>query len=225
MNRNLIKSQLITVLLTGVMGLFLVACSTAPKMFSRVPAYVPQNVVTNQVAMDRVVQRVAVLPIVFLGDYSDRQMTTEMFSGILESELVKRGAFEPYFVTGSALNSLTGSAKWRLGEKIPADFFETISEEFQCQAVLFTVVNHYHPYPPQTVAWRMKLIDSKSQETIWEIDELFDSGNVTVAQAANEHYILHQSGGTRHRDERSVLNSPRRFCQYTAFATLETLPY
>ena len=225
MDRNHNKSQIFSVLLTGIAALFMMACSTSPKMFSRVPPYVPQNVVTNEVAMDRVIQRVAVLPMIFLGDYSDRQMTTEMFSGILESELVKRGAFEPYFVTEGALNSLTGNAKWRLGERMPADFFETISEAFNCQAVMFTVVNHYHPYPPQTIAWKMKLIDTKSHETIWEIDELYDSGNVSVAQAANEHYTLYQSGGTRHRDERSILNSPRRFCQYTAFATLETLPY
>ena len=205
--------------------MFVVGCATPPKFMARVPAYVPQNVVTNPAAMDRPIRRVAIFPIGFLGEYSDRLMTTEMVSRILESELVKRGAFEPYFVKGSVLSSLTGRSNWRIGEEMPEDLFETMSDHFQCQAVLFTVVNHYHPYPPQTVAWRMKLVDTKSHETIWEIDELFDSGNISVAQAAEEHYSMHQSGGTRHRDERSILNSPRRFCQYTASAALETLPY
>lgn len=214
----------LTLLVGVVLGLSS-GCSTAPRLGARVEPYRPTNVVTNETAMSRVVQRVVVLPLVFSGEFSERKMTRNLIESVLESELVKRGAFEPYFISPAALKSLTGEDQWRIGEKRTSSFFQTLEESYQCQAVLFAMVDHYHPYPPQTIAWKMKLVDTDSLQTIWEIDELFDGGDVTVARAAEDHYHIHQSGGTRHRDERSVFNSPRRFGQYTVAAALQTLPY
>ena len=201
------------------------ACQSTPKLGARVKAYQPLNVVTNQVAMDRAVQRVAVLPLVFTGAYQERMATTEMIRSVMRQELVKRGAFESVFLSEAKLASLAGATDWKRGETLAEGFFESLSDALACEAVLFPAVSHYHPYPPQTIAWKMRLIDCRSRQTIWEIDELFDSGNVSVAKAADQYYNTFQSGGTRHLDERSVLNSPRRFGEYTAAAVLGTLPY
>ncbi len=216
--------------LFGLLGVFCVVllssgCQSTPKLGARVKAYQPLNVVTNQVAMDRPVQRVAVLPLIFTGAYQERIATTDMIESVLRRELVKRGAFEVVFLSETRLESLTGLSRWKKGSSLPEGFFETLSKALACEAVLFSAVNHYHPYPPQTIAWKMRLIDCESRQTIWEIDELFDSGNVSVAKAADQHYFNYQSGGTRHLDERSIFNSPRRFGEYSAAAVLRTLPY
>ena len=205
--------------------LFTIGCQSTPRLGARVKAYRPLNVVTNEVAMDRVVQRVAVMPMVFTGPYQERLATKQMVEAALRRELVKRGAFEVVFLSDAQLGSLVGRSQWKQGDKLPEGFFESLSESADCEAALFAAVSHYHPYPPQTIAWKMRLIDCRNQQTIWEIDELFDSGNVSVAAAADQHYSAYQSGGTRHLDERSVLNSPRRFGEYTAAAVLNTLPY
>ncbi len=202
-----------------------ISCSTRDRLPARVPAYQPSNVSVNRIAMEPVVQRVAVLPVQFVGGPAQKVETAGMLTELYQRELVKRAAFDSYFVTQEQLLQLTGSSEWKLGEPLSLDFIEAIQDTYYCQAVLFCSVNHFHPYPPQTVAWRMKLVHTESQETIWEVDEFFDAGDVTVAQAAREYFALNHTGGARHLDERSLFSSPRRFGQYAIAAVLGTLPY
>ena len=202
-----------------------ISCSTPDRLPTRVPAYQPLNVSVNRIAMEPVVQRVAVLPIQFLGGPARKVETAEMLTKLYQQELVKRAAFDSYFVTQEQLLQLTGSSEWNLGEPFSSGFIEAIQGTYYCQAVLFCSVNHFHPYPPQTVAWRMKLVHTESLETIWEVDEFFDAGDVTVAQAAKDYFALNHTGGARHIDQRSLFSSPRRFGQYAIAAVLGTLPY
>lgn len=218
-----IKEILLSALMVAI-GLGASGCQNGSPLKARVAPYRPQNVVTNTIALRFDVQRVIVLPVHFNGEFASRPDMQTLISETLERELIKRGAFEPIMIDPNELQRLTGMTSIRFDRPLPDSFLTTLNEGFFSQAYLFVMVDHFQPYPPLTVAWRMKLVDSNNLATIWEIDELFDSGHVAVAEAAREHYGKHQSGGAR-RDERLVLHSPRRFVQYTSAAVLETLPY
>ena len=218
-----IQAILLGGFIAGV-GLGSSGCQNGSPLKARVAPYRPQNVVTNTVALRYDLQRVLVLPVHFDGEFASRPDMQDLISQTLERELIKRGAFEPIMIDRSELQRVTGTASVRFDRPLPDTFLSALKEAFSSQGYLFVMVDHFQPYPPLTVAWRMKLVDSENLATIWEIDELFDSGHVAVAEAAREHYGTHQSGGAQ-RDERLVLHSPRRFVQYTSAAVLQTLPY
>ena len=74
------------------------------------------------------------------------------------------------------------------------------------------------------VGWHMKLVDTDSLQTIWEINELYDGGNERVATAAFQYYKAEIGAGFRKPDPELVLASPRLFGQYTLHSVFSTLP-
>ena len=77
---------------------------------------------------------------------------------------------------------------------------------------------------PMKMGWHIKLIDTDTLETIWEINEFYDAGNIHVAAAAEAYYETQLSAAFRKPDPELVLASPRLFGQYTLDSVFSTLP-
>jgi hypothetical protein len=95
----------------------------------------------------------------------------------------------------------------------------------------------YQPYEPLAVGWKFNLVEEpetpndstlSSKEPayriLWSADEVFDAGDVEVANAARAYYAQHLRDEAPVSDSSIVLGSPTRFGQYTLNALFTTLP-
>ncbi len=169
------------------------------------------------------VRRVAVLPL------SYRESSALLVSGkqslepILATELTKASRFESFLVEPAQLKQWTGREHWDAYEALPPTLFRTLVEKTGADAVLFTTLSDYKPYPPMTIGWRMKLV-TISADTLWAVEEVFDSADLAVSNSARRYDRDHVRNNPALEDSRSILLSPARFGQYTLQALFETLP-
>ena len=96
-------------------------------------------------------------------------------------------------------------------------------------AVLFSRLTSYRAYPPLALGWSFKLVECPEKpgtvpRILWAADETFDAGNAAVMNSARRHYLAQQTTAGPLADSRTVLQSPRRFAQYTLSALALTLP-
>lgn len=187
-------------------------------------SYRPSNVHQAVQRLPSHIRRVAVLPVsVETGDWQAEEGATDL-APVLYAELGKVKAFELVAVSPERMRQWTGKACWSAEEKLPPDLFEHLADALGCDAVLFVHLRPYHAYPPLAVGWNFKLVAAKAKSVLWSADEVFDSAEATVAKAAEEYGRDHVEGLRPLGDAGGVLNSPRRFSQFTLSALLGTLP-
>ena len=71
----------------------------------------------------------------------------------------------------------TGQSAWRDDEALPQDFFSRLREGCGCDAVFFSHLTAYYPYPPVAVGWKLSLVEGRGDQTVWKADDLFDAGD------------------------------------------------
>src|SRR6185295_5883563 len=89
--------------------------------------------------------------------------------------------------------------------------------------VLICRLTRYRAYEPLAIGWRVKLMDTDEPRIIWSVDEVFDSGEPAVVNAARRFAQAHPEAAAVN-DSHGILRSPRRFAQYTASEVFRTLP-
>ena len=201
-------------------------CASVPKPFVKdVAPFQPSNYSVSRTHLKADLVRVAVLlPEV------DRQLTLnygatlELFHQVFQSEVMKPRRFEVVMVDANTLRSLIGPMKISSNQPYPKELFASLKEQLDCQAVLFSELTNLRTMSPMLVGWHMKLVDTESLQTIWEINELYDGGNEGVAVAAFQYYEAEIGAGFRKPDPELVLASPRLFGQYTLHSVFSTLP-
>ena len=206
--------------------ILLSGCASAPKPFvKKVEPFQPSNYSVSRTHLKADLVRVAVLlPEV------DRQLslnygaTLELFHQVFQSEVMKPRLFEVVMVDANTLRSLIGPMKLSSDQPYPNELFASLKEQLDCQAVLFSELTNLRTMSPMLVGWHMKLVETDSLQTIWEINELYDGGNERVAIAASQYYEAEIGAGFRKPDPELVLASPRLFGQYTLHSVFSTLP-
>lgn len=211
-------------LVTALAALFAAGCRTKAITDPIIgPNYVVSNVFRKEQTLPAQVRRVAVLPL------SHRESDANFVSGkqtlepILASELTKASRFESFLVGPAQLKRWTGRDQWDAYEALPPNLFKVLLEKTGADAVLFTALTEYKPYPPATIGWRMKLV-APDADILWAVDELFDASQVAVSNSARRYERDHVRTSPALEDSRSILLTPTRFGQYTLDAVLETLP-
>jgi|SRR5581483_6456571 len=225
--------------LAGLMAAFLlpgcaVITSSVPEL---VPNYQPVNVYRQSEEMPGSVRRVAVLPLTTTTSSALLQAGAEDLETILYAELEKSGRFEVIPVSAGQLREWTGQSSWRADELLPLNFFEKLRDGTGCDAVLFCQLIRYQPYEPLAVGWKFSLVEKggKSKgstaatkdaklQIVWSADEVFDAGDIAVANAARSYYSQHLRNEAPAPDSSTILGSPSRFGQYTLSALFGTLP-
>lgn len=215
----------------GAAGLF-TGCETVdfavPEQVNG-PGYQPANVHRLPAGVPEKVRRVAVLPLVSASRGAQAEAGAEAMQSVLVTELVRSGAFEILAVSADDLNHATGRSQWTAEEKLPTAFFQRLRDQHGCDAVLFSRLTHYRAYPPLAVGWSFKLVEcptkpAESPRILWAADEVFDAGNQAVVNSARRYYLSQLKVPGPLADSQTVLQTPRRFAQYTLHALALTLP-
>ena len=188
------------------------------------PVHSVSNVFRSKELMSGQVRRVAVLPVTTSETTTALESGSETLAPGLFRELAQAGRFETVTVKPEQLRQWTGRAGWSASDPLPGDFFKRLREATGCDAVLFSQLTHYQPYPPLTVGWRLQLVDAVSLRPWWACDEVFNAEDATVARAARRYYDAHPPGPDSTETSRGILYSPRRFGAYAANAVVATLP-
>ena len=188
-------------------------------------------------------RRVLMLPLAcdsFTGPLADG---CQILDPVLRAALIKTGKFEVVAADSETLRNCTGQLSWTGEEALPANFFESLKQYYDCDAILFCHLTTLHSSPPLAIGLRLKLVDVKTEKIIWATDEIYDAGNPNVAKAAQlyeKRQQPHQSLAfhiysflawcintpTRSAldDQWNILHSPRYFGAFAADQVLTTLP-
>ncbi len=184
------------------------------------------------------VRRVAMLPLSSTQTTQTADKGRESLEPILYGELSKKRLFEIVRITPEQLDAWTGKTNWKAEDELPANFLTKIRESSACDAILFSQMTYYQPYPPLAVGWRLLLVDSNDGQTLWSLDEIFDAGEPRVANSVRRFALenertnaeLTKQMGTKYGPAFSGrvfglewINSPLHFARYTANAAAETL--
>jgi len=186
--------------------------------------YKPSNIYLKSKTLDPQLKRVAVLPITTVSSTETLAAGAQLLQPLLGAELEKTKRFDLVIISPDQLRQWTGQTAWRDDEPLPSDFFARLREGCGCDAVFFTQLTRYFPYPPVAVGWKFSLIEVGDREIVWKADELFDAGDTIVANAARFYSGQHVHIEGPAEDPAAILGSPSRFGQYSLSAILATLP-
>ena len=186
--------------------------------------YNPDNIHRSNPTLPANVQRLAVLPLSASSQSCDLDEGREALEPILREELIATKRFEVLQPTTETLRSYTGRTIWSASDELPPDLLEQLNKAVGCDAVLFSELTLFRPYPPIAVGWRFRLVEVHSKEVLWAADEIFDSSQASVRTGANLFGWSEAKFGGAKEERWAMLNSPRHFGQYTLATLLETLP-
>jgi len=213
-----VKGLLIGCLLLG-------GCSLPrPRIAYATPEYRPENVFLYAPEFAPDVKRVALLPLACADRSPELRDGCEALTPVVEAELVKIRKFEVVSASPEILRKCTGRSAWTGAESLPQNFFDVLREAYGCDAVLFCQLTTFRPYEPLAVGLRMKLVSTRTGQTLWAVDELLDAGRQSVLNGARQYQSARLQGSYDGCGDWLVRNSPRMFGQYAAAQMLATLP-
>jgi hypothetical protein len=190
------------------------------KVVAKAEAFKPSNIYP----VDRLPQhfnRVALLPCY----YPDSANSILNFCDqVFHQELSQERIFEIIQLSPKELKSLTGHERIASSRNLPSNFLKIIEEYTSANGVLFIDLDSYKPYRPMSLGVRSKLVDLKSGEFMWAIDETFDAGHASVIVGASQFQDISQVRALSNKTNGSVLHSPRNFTKYVASTVFSTLP-
>jgi hypothetical protein len=209
-----------------------------PKSLDEIgPRYKPTNIYRRSELLPPWVKRVAVLPLTTPTSSALLSAGVDDLGTVLYAELEKSGRFEVIPVSQEQLREWTGQSGWRADEQLPLNFLDRLRENTGCDGVLFCQLIRYQPYEPLAVGWKFTLVEKGETpkattaplkdpglQILWSADEVFDAGDVGVANAARAYYSQHLRNEAPLSDSSTVLGSPSRFGQYTLNALFGTIP-
>ena len=190
------------------------------KIVAKADPYVATNLYPIE-RLPKYFNRVAVLPVYHPDpDSSLLKFVDQVFL----QELIQEKIFEVIPFTISSMNSKFGTRRVASTDQLPNNFLTTIELETQANGVLFTEILNYSPYRPMSVSIRSKLIDIKSGELVWAVDEIIDSGHASVQLSASMFQNNSQVRALSQKTSGSALQSPRTFLKFAASTIFSSLP-
>jgi len=209
-------------LLPMVLILFSVSCRKfeEEKVISRAEPFVPTNLYPTE-RLPGYMNRVAVLPC-FYPDMDSSVL--EFADDIFGQELSQERIFEPVPISPRELRRVFGVSRISSTARLPKNFLRKIEELTSANGVLFIDLSSYKPYRPLSLTAKAKLVDIKSGEFLWAIDETFDAGHANVIVGASMFQEKKQVRALSKKTNGSALQSPRVFCKYIASTIFSTLP-
>jgi hypothetical protein len=184
--------------------------------------YEPKNVHREGRTLPSDLRRVLVLPMT--GDKSYAQTESrEFLYQILLEELGKTGEFEVSPADPALLKAKTGKAVWQAEDALPESFLDNVGKTFACNGILFCHLTTYRPYAPQSVGWRLKLVDARDGTILWAADEVFDAGRPAVVAGVKK-FDRNEQNTKPDNGAWATIHSPRRFARYSLATLLDLLP-
>lgn len=185
------------------------------------PFFNPTNT-TNHGPLPMTMRRVLVLP-----TSGTSQMTEETLRSIDEqvnAELTRTAKFETVAMTRDDMKQMYGQYSISSVAELPPGFFEKLAKTYGVDAVLFTDITTYSPYPPLSIGVRQKLARTSDRVIWWAADNVFSAADPSVANSARRAAL--KLGADRGPGDLShtVLQNPTRFAAFALAETFATLP-
>lgn len=167
-------------------------------------------------------RRVLVLPAA-----GTAQMTEETLVAIDEqvnATLTRTSKFETVSITREEFKQMFGQTALASVAELPNGFFEKLAKNYGTDAVLFTDITTYSPYPPLSIGVRQKLARTSDRVIWWAADNVFSAADPAVANSARRFAL--KLGADRGPGDLShtVLQNPSRFAAFAFTETFATLP-
>ena len=190
------------------------------KVVAKADPFVPKNLYPTE-RLPPYLNRVVVLPCY----YPDQDSTLlDFVDEVFQQELAQERIFETVMMDESYMRRTFGAHRLSSSSRLPENFLKTLEDKTAANAVLFTDLSSYKPYRPISLSVRSKLVDIKSGEFLWAIDETFDAGHASVIVGASIFQETSQVRALSKKTSGSVLHSPRTFTKYVASTIFSTLP-
>ena len=204
-------------LLTACSGLHMPGADSAKTG----PFFTPTNT-TNRGPLPLAMRRVLVLPV-----SGTSQMTEETLHSIDEqvnAELTRTSKFETVVMTRDDMKQMYGQFSISSVAELPMGFFEKLAKTYGVDAILFTDITTYSPYPPLSIGVRQKLARASDRVIWWAADNVFSAADPAVANSARRSVL--KLGTDRGPGDLShtVLQNPTRFAAFALSETFATLP-
>jgi hypothetical protein len=165
--------------------------------------------------------RVAMLPCYFADEDSP---LLDYVDEIFHQELTKQRLFETVRISTEQMKALFGIRRISSSSEMPETFLSDIEKATGANGVLLVDLDSYRAYKPLALSVRSKLVEIKSADFLWAIDETFDAGQPGVIVSANQFQRLVQVNNISARTNGSTTASPRTFAKYVAHSIFSTLP-
>jgi len=148
----------------------------------------------------------------------------EFCDQIFHQELSQERIFEIVKLSPEDLKNIFGTRRVSSTRNLPANFLKIIESQTGANGVMFIDLDSYRPFRPMSLGVRSKLVDLKTGEFMWAIDETFDAGHASVIVGASQFQETSQVRALSNKTNGSVLHSPRNFTKYVASTVFSTLP-
>lgn len=190
------------------------------KVLARAEPFVPTNLYPVE-RLPTYFNRVAVLPCYHADPDSP---LLDYIDDVFHQELAQERIFETIRISTDQMHRLFGLGRISSSSDLPENFLRTLDEQTGANGVLFVDLDSYRPYRPMSLGVRAKLVDLKSGEFMWAIDETFDAGHAGVIVGASMFQEKAQVRALSSKTSGSVLHSHRVFSKYIASTVFSTLP-
>ena len=107
---------------------------------------------------------------------------------------------------------------------MPPKFLGRLRDATGCDGIIFARLTVYRPYPPLVIGWNLSLVACANPKVLWAVDEVFDGGALPVISGAESYALNELNSPEPALDGPAILQSPRRFGQYTAHTVVTTMP-
>lgn len=190
------------------------------KVVARAEPFVPKNLYPIE-RLPSYFNRVITLPC-YLADKDNKMLA--YIDDIFNQELSQERIFETIRITPSQMKASFGVERVSSLSELPENFLRQLEDRTKANGILFVDLHSYRPYRPMSLGVRAKLVDIKTGEFMWAIDETFDLGHASVIVGASIFQEKAQVRALSAKTSGSVLQSPRIFAKYVASTTFSTLP-
>lgn len=190
------------------------------KVLARAEPFVPTNLYPVE-RLPTYFNRVVVLPCYHADPDSP---LLDYIDNVFHQELAQERIFETIRISTNQMQRLFGLRRISSSSDLPENFLRTLDEQTGANGVLFVDLDSYRPYRPMSLGVRAKLVDLKSGEFMWAIDETFDAGHAGVIVGASMFQEKAQVRALSSKTSGSALHSHRVFSKYIASTVFSTLP-
>ena len=190
------------------------------KIVAQAEPFVPKNLYPIE-RLPTHFNRVVVLPCYYADPDSP---ILDYVDEVFHQELSQERIFETLRLSPQQMEEQFGVKRLASNLPLPENFLRRLEDLTSANGVLFVDVDSYRAYRPLSLGVRSKLVDLKTGEFMWAIDETFDSGHAEVIAGANLFQGNSQVRALSAKTSGSVLHSPRIFAKYVASACFSTMP-
>jgi hypothetical protein len=198
-------------------------CTTLTMNGKRVPTaeYVPVNHAGDAI-LPAGLHRVVLLPI--SGGTIATAESTAMLDLVAVAALQEQDRFEVVPITREECSLHFHQDDVSSVSALPSNFMATLRREYNADAVIFVDVTVYNAYEPIEIGLRAKLATTDDARLVWMFDNVFSTGNPSVASSATRYLQHREQGGLPSELDQVALESPTRFATYVTAAMFATLP-